>query len=150
METIMPISKTRLVIHRLADVLVGDYNIITIILGLCGVMLGLGFYYGDVSNNNYQLLTAFAPANVWAVGFILYGLIKLYQYTTKVADWVCLVNAVQGIWAWSYLLLSFVVLDTTRIAPTELMLFVPLIFEVWELAAAIFKFSTRRRRKRNL
>ena len=114
----------------------------TLLLGICGLMLGIGFLVGDAANPNYATIISFASPNTWALGFFVYSIIKLYQTINRVPHVLKIANAVQGIWAWSFIFLSFVIFDPTPIAPTEIMLLVPLVSEVWELVIDIFNFNT--------
>ena len=103
-----------------------------IILMFIGFLLAIGFAIGDVSNNtNYVLINAFAKQDVWSILFAFYGIVKLFAFIWNIPKTLTTVNSVIGVWAFNYIFLSFVVFDTTTIAPTELLLLVPTLLEFW-------------------
>lgn len=125
---------------RLAYILFSETNTIAIILGILGLLLGFGFLIGDTSNSNFQSIVHFGTHWFWAGGFLFYSAVKLCQSIISLPHWLKLSNTLTGIWAWSYILLSFIVFDKTPTAPTEYMLLVPLICELVSLTKHIFEF----------
>lgn len=110
---------------------------ITFLLGVCGISLSIGFVFMNTSNPNYTALLQLANYAAWSLGFFTYGCIKVFQALFRVPYYIKLINAAQGMWLWTYLLLSFVVFDFSPLAPTELLLFVPVLCEVWEVTINI-------------
>lgn len=105
-----------------------------IILICIGFLLAIGFLIGDVHNNsNYTLINAFANEQIWAVMFFFYAFVKLVGMLFDLPRILTTVNSVLGIWAFNYIFLSFVVFDTTKFAPTELLLLVPTLIEFWTM-----------------
>lgn len=103
-----------------------------IVLMFVGFLLFIGFMFGDVSNNsNYALINAFASSENWAILFFTYTFLKFLGFIWNVPRTISTINSVIGVWAFNYIFLSFVVFDTTSIAPTELLLLVPTLLEFW-------------------
>lgn len=109
----------------------------TIILIIASFCLSLGFFFGDAYNINYWLMYDFANRYVWGALFAVYGVIKLLALQGYVDHKVRIINGCIGLWAWNYIFLSFAVFDTTPVAPTEWLLLVPVIAEVWILMSAV-------------
>lgn len=133
---------TKTFLLRILLLIIAQIRTMSLILGLCGITLGLGFLVGDTGNPNYHSIKEFAPISFWAFGFFTYGVIKLLHSVFRVHHSVKLLNALQGIWVWTFLFLSFSIFDSTPLAPTELLLIIPIICELWEIVIAIFNFST--------
>lgn len=133
--------------ERLARVVLGDHTVIPMLLGMVALLLSAGFLISHTSNTNYYLLTEFAPFKFWAFAFFLYGAAKISSTLYRTHFIFKLVTSISGMWLWTYLMLSFVIFDITPIAPTEMMLFITGICEVWTLALSIFdsKHSHARR-----
>lgn len=123
---------------RLAQILFSETNAISVILGILGLLLGIGFIIGDTSNSNFQSIVKFGTSWFWATGFLFYGIIKVCQPIIALPHWLSVFNALTGLWGWSYILLSFIIFDKTPTAPTEYMLLVPLLCELVMLASHIF------------
>lgn len=109
----------------------------TIILSICAFCLSLGFFIGDSSNMNYTMMYEFANRYVWGALFAVYGVIKVLALQGYIDHKVRIINGCIGLWAWNYIFLSFAVFDTTSIAPTEWLLLVPVIAEIWILMSAV-------------
>lgn len=127
---------------RLATLVFVQAHTMTLLLGVCGLALSIGFILGSPTNANYSTISSFADQSIWAFWFLIYSIIKLLQPLVRVWHSIKILNALQGIWAWSFIFLSFTVFDSTPIAPTELMLVIPIICELWELVVDIFNFRT--------
>lgn len=125
---------------RLAYVLFSETHTLALILGILGVLLGIGFLTGDTTNHNFNSIISFGPYWFWAGGFLFYGIVKLCQPIISLPIWLNIFNTASGIWAWSFISLSFILFDKTPTAPTEYMLIVPLLMEVILLANHIFEF----------
>ena len=109
----------------------------TLVLAFTGLLLSLGFLIGAGNNDNYALIYSFAGPIYWSVLFFGYGLSKLYSIWYKTSQTFRLVNAADGLWAWNYIFLSFAVFDKTPMAPTELLLLVPVVADMWIAMSAI-------------
>lgn len=132
---------------RVARAVLGDHTVVTMLLGMVALLLASGFLISHTSNTNYYLLTDFASFSFWAAAFFLYGTAKITSTLYRTPFSIKLLTSVSGMWLWTYLTLSFVIFDITPIAPTEMMLFITGICEVWTLALNIFdsKHSHARR-----
>jgi hypothetical protein len=116
-----------------------------IFLGVAGFALSLGFLAGSGNNNNYQLIFSFASNYVWALLYFLYASSKIYGTFFRTRVYVKYATNIVGLWAWNYILLSFTVFDSTPVAPTEVLLAVPVIIEFWTMLATPFKSNHKRR-----
>ena len=76
--------------------------------------------------------------------FFVYSCLKIYGAFHRLNRHVRFTNSVFGLWAWNYIFLSFTVFDATPVAPTELLLAVPTVIEVWTMLAEPFKNAHRR------
>lgn len=104
-----------------------------IVLMLAGILLATGFFVGEATNQNYEMINKFASPAGWATLLIIYALIKLLSIIWIVPKSLCTMNGIFGVWVWNYVFLSFAVFDTTPIAPAELLLLLPIIVEVWAM-----------------
>lgn len=107
------------------------------LLGVAALLLGLGFIFGTGNNQNHEHLYDFASPAVWAMLFITYGSFKFLGFWFDVNHTLRIINGVVGLWCWNYVALSFIVFDETSLAPTELLLFVPVIVEAWVLLSTV-------------
>lgn len=111
----------------------------TVILLMCaGYLMVVGFLTGSVDNPNYTMMYDFANRYFWASLFFVYSVIKTVSLFFKVSLWTKLVNGMLGLWAWVYILLSFTVFDKTPIAPTEILLALPVITQSWLTLATVY------------
>lgn len=122
---------------------------LTLLLGLSGITLGIGFALGNITDLGYTAVVQFAEPIYWVIGLSVYGILKVLQALGRMPATIKLLNALQGIWAWSFLFISFSIIDTAPITPTELLLVVPILCEVWELIIAIFNFRIYPRRRKD-
>lgn len=139
---------------RIARAVLGDHNVITMLLGMAALLLAAGFLISTnvPLSHNYSLLTDLANYKFWFFAFFLYGIAKIASTLYRTPFIIKLITSVSGMWLWSYLMLSFVIFDITPIAPTEMMLFITGICEVWALALNIFdsKHTNARRETDNV
>lgn len=122
---------------------------LTLLLGISGITLGIGFALSNTTDLDYAAVVQFAPPIYWVIGLLVYGILKILQALGRMPATIKLLNALQGIWAWSFLFISFSIIDTAPITPTELLLVVPILCEVWELVVAIFNFRIYPRRRKD-
>lgn len=104
-----------------------------IVLMFAGFILAIGFFIGEATNQNYELINQFASPAGWATLLTIYALIKLLSIVWIVPRSLCMLNGIFGVWMWNYILLSFVVFDVTPIAPAELLLIIPILVEFWAM-----------------
>lgn len=123
---------------RLAE-LVQSRKTETVMLLMCaGYLMTVGFFTGTVDNTNYTMMYEFANRYFWSALFFIYALIKSVSLFFKVNLGVKLVNGMVGLWAWVYILLSFTVFDKTPMAPTEILLALPVITQSWLTLATVY------------
>jgi hypothetical protein len=108
-------------------------------VAIAALLLSVGFFTGT-TNSNYEALTELMGFNQWGTLFLVYSLIKFYRIFCAVQHtWVDIYVSAIGIWAWNYIFLSFTLFDKVPTAPTELLLFVPVMAEGWTLTSMIYK-----------
>lgn len=141
MHYIMPL---RIKIER---AILGDYRTVSNLLGLSAILLAIGFFVSDIgnANTNYALLIALAPKLFWATSFLVYGVTKILSSIYRVWLPLKIANTLYGLWLWSYIVLSFILFDKTPVAPTELILFISIVCEVWSLAIILYNRKNTRR-----
>ena len=105
----------------------------SILLLIAGVLLSFGFFFGLGTNENYQLIYSFGGTIFWGSLFAIYSIIRVLDLVTNIPRWLSVICGMVGIWAWNYIFLSFVVFDTSPMAPTEILLMLPTIAEFWAL-----------------
>lgn len=124
--------------NKFSRILLCEQAPLSFLLGILGLVAGLGFAAADYSGSNYSAILAFAPGWLWALTFVLYGVLKQVQAFVNLNKYFSIFNAVFGMWLWSYVLLSSTLFDKLKTTPTEYMLAVPLLCEVWALAAILY------------
>ena len=81
---------------------------------------------------------------------LVYGIIKISSSVSRVWLTLKITNSIYGLWLWSYVVLSFVLFDKTPVAPTELILFISIICEVWSLAIVLYNRKSNRTRRSHI
>ena len=107
------------------------------LLGLVAIVLGVGFIVGVGDNDNYAYLYQLYNGQVWGALFITYG---VFRFASLIFNTPCgfkLFLGIVGMWAWNYVALSFTVFDQSPVAPTEYLLFVPVLVEAWVLLSTV-------------
>lgn len=125
-------------IGRLSELVRGRKTETIMMLMVAGILASIGFFFGDTHMNpNYELMFGFMNHYVWSALFAFYGLIKATTLFIKTSYYLKLVNGIIGLWAWMYIFLSFTVFDKTPMAPTEMLLLMPVIIQSWLILATI-------------
>lgn len=126
-------------------------SLLPITLGVMGLLYGLGFLVGDPTvNANYYALEVFLPSWGWGVLFFSYALIKLSTPVSHLNTTMKILCSFWGLWAWNYTVFSFIILDASPIAPAELMLIAPLLFEVADLSVQLWEHKFCRRQRQGI
>ena len=107
------------------------------LLGIVAIVLGLGFIFGTGTDHNYEHLYKDYSSHFWGAIFLTYGFFKLLGLVFNIPSEVKIVNGVIGLWCWIYMALSFTVFDSTETVPTEYLLFVPVLMQVWVLLSTV-------------
>lgn len=123
---------------RLTRAILNEHTAITVLLGVLGFALGLGFTVSKTYNPNYTFLLELAPFWQWALVFFAYASSKILGVLYRTPFFVKALTTISGLWLWNYIFLSFIVFDKTPVAATELMLIVPVICEVWGFTNTIY------------
>lgn len=119
--------------YRVSILLDTRKNDVSVFLFLCGLLLSMGFAFGIGNNANYQLIYSFGGQWFWTSLFAIYSVVRLIALLVRIPVWIRALNSSIAIWAWNYIFLSFVVFDTTPIAPTEYLLLMPTLTEFWSM-----------------
>ena len=110
-----------------------------ILLAIISLLTGLGFIFGSLNNNsNYIAIQALAPAYIWAIAFIIHGIHKTLEEFYSVPIFSRVINSLVGMWLWNYIVLSFIVFDSSLSLPFEYTLITPIIIEVWYLTSLAY------------
>lgn len=109
-----------------------------IMLMLAGFLAAIGFLTGDVTNENYKLLYEFGSQYFWGTLFLVYSSIKAVSLFITTNYWVKMANGIVGLWAWLYIFLSFTVFDKTALAPTEVLLAMPVLVQSWLTLSTVY------------
>lgn len=118
---------------------------LTIGLALAGLLIGLGFLISPAKSFYYgQLLLDATESAWWGLLFIGYGLFKLSELYYKVWLWIKVSTTILATWLWFYLLLSLTVYDTRGLNPTDLLLILPIIAELFELSYQFYCVKANR------
>lgn len=128
----MPLCK------RLTNLLQSDQTMVNLVLFLMGILLALGFVIGTLTNENYAAIDMLASKYLWALGFFIYGSLKLTQCIRRVPCIIKAATSIVGMWGWNYMILSFILIDNYPMSAAELLFFVPLICELWYLSSLIY------------
>lgn len=127
--------------RRIKRLLLVEQSSIVALLGMTGFFLGLGFLLTTGNNPNYKLIEQFMPYIMWGALFTSYGITKVSQSIYRVPFRVKLLSSLIGMWAWAYVFLSFTIFDTSPVAPTEILLCIPLVCELWVTTTAFYNKS---------
>lgn len=117
---------------------------LTIGLALAGLLIGLGFLITPAKSLHYGPLLDVADSTYWGLLFIGYGLFKLSELYYKVWLWIKVSATILATWLWFYLLLSLTVYDTRALNPTDLLLILPIIAELFELSYQFYCVKANR------
>lgn len=111
----------------------------SLVLAACGWFLSFGFFLGH-TNNNYTALTDLMSFTEWGILFLLYAVVKSFRVlSSDTQNWIDIATSSVGIWAWNYIFLSFTLFDKVPTAPTEFLLFIPVLGEAWALTSIIYQ-----------
>jgi hypothetical protein len=118
-------------------------------LSMFAFLLSVGFMFGDVNvNGNYSAFSLFDTKYVWASLFFSYSVFKTLQSVVRCHPVLRIFVSVSGLWLWTYLAVSFIIFDTTPMAPAEPIILLPIICEVGYLSSLLYvlRAGTSRRR----
>jgi hypothetical protein len=124
---------------RVARLLLDGHSTITFILGLAALLISAGFVFSTpvIGEQSYVLLTNLIPFNVWGILFYSYGVLKVVLSLYRTPYVIKLVTILTGLWLWSYLVMSFVIVSDMTL-PIKFMLITPILCEVWDFSMTIF------------
>jgi hypothetical protein len=138
-------TSTELIKDRVATIVFKYSPELSMAVAIAAFLLSIGFFTGS-TNNNYDALTDLMNFWQWGALFLVYSLVKFYRiFCCLQHTWVDIYVSAIGIWAWNYIFLSFTLFDKVPTAPTELLLFIPVMAEGWTLTSMIYKNNTSNR-----
>jgi hypothetical protein len=130
--------KTRL--YKALDHISTQANTSSLWLSIMGTLLGIGFLVGDSTSFKYFPFIKLLNHNIWAAILFAYAAVKFLQAVQSVPYWVTIATSVIGAWVWNYMIFSFIFLDPQTMAPVEVLLFFPVVCEVFDLAMDIVRW----------
>ena len=86
---------------RVAAILISESKTITMLLGIIGLFLGIGFIIGDSTSEDYHPLHMLFDVYVWAIIFLLYSFLKFLVIIKKVSCRVKVFNSILPICSYS-------------------------------------------------
>ena len=141
-------SKLQQLAQKYLILLFQHTGMLPVCLGLMGTLYGIGFLVGDLHvNTNYSSLELFLSGISWGLLYLIYGIVKLAQPVSNLPSLLKISVSLWGLWAWNYTIFSFIILDTTPIAPAELILITPLLLELIDLVVQLWENKFCRRQK---
>lgn len=122
---------------KLIEVLLSDLTAISWLLGWIGIIFGFGFLFANTGPGAYHLMLSIAPANAWAIGFLVYGLLKFHACLVNKAGLPAILSSFSGLWLWCYTFASFASNPLRSIGAADMTVITIIICEVWIAAHAI-------------
>lgn len=128
---------------RIYRAIMGEHSRLNLALGLTALLLAAGFWFSSpiLTNTNYTLILQLADFDTWGTWFYIYGMLKLWAATYRSPPISKFIVSILGLWLWTYISLSFVVFDPNPLVPTETMLFITVIMELWNLTVTLHKLK---------
>jgi len=119
-----------------------------ILLTATALLLSLGFLIGNpVDQHNYIALYQLMSNMAWSFCFFVYAVIKFFQALKLIATtWTVIASMCLGVWLWSAIFVSSIILDPHAVAPTEFLLVTPLLLEVYQLAIDLYRCIQQRQK----
>lgn len=108
------------------------------ILILLGALLSFGFLISPDQNQNFDMIYQFADRDMWGFFFGVYTLGNLLYYSGNLNKHLAATINTAGLFAWNYIMLSFVFYDP-HIAPTEFLFLGVVLVQMWVLLLIINK-----------
>ncbi len=127
--------------ERLTHVLAYDLMAIKWFMGWTALLTGIGFLFFSADLSSYKLMTLTQPLWIWAVIFILFGIIRLLGCLYRVPFLIKLGSPIIGMYIWTYLFISKVIFDTSAFEVTELLSMQPVLCELWIFIQALAKYK---------
>ena len=131
-----------LLLDRLLWMLRVNHTVVSLTLFSVSGLLSLGFLLGDI--NISSSYAAYNSSISWFVVFGVYSTIKFVQALGRTPMYLRATNSILGLWLWCYLILAFIFMDPARLAPTEPMLLMPLIWELAYITSLIYIYRRLR------
>lgn len=125
--------------HRVVQILMQRSDGITFVVSVAAFLLSVGFFSYDTPYvSAYEVLSRLMPLHLWGLFFLVYGVAKAINLFFVNCLYLTVSVSAVGIWAWNYLFLSFTVFDVAPPHPAELLIFLPVLCEVWSLVSIIY------------
>lgn len=127
-------NSIKLKAFKVLDYVSMQANTSSVWLAIMAVLLAVGLITAnDTALSHFPLISIFNEV-FWAVLLVAYATVKLLQSTRPVNHCVTIFTSVLGAWIWNYMIVSFVFLDPKPLEASDLLLFVPVVCEVLDLA----------------
>lgn len=112
---------------------------VSLVLFSFGILISLGFLFGDITVGNSY--TFFSNNILWGGVFGAYALAKFTQTLGRIPICIKSLTSVLGLWLWSVLLVSFLLLDIDPMTPAEPIIIVPVLWELSYLIGLIYVYK---------
>ena len=123
---------------KILRLFLSDKTALQFVLGYIAIFCAIGCFLGTPAPNNYILLKNFFPMWGWGIAFALLAAGHISCATKVSSEELDAAVSVFGIWLWSYIVASFIIIDKTPIAPFELILLGILCGELRLLTHSLF------------
>lgn len=119
-----------------------------VLLAATAILLSIGFLVGStVDQHNYTVLYSIMSNTAWSACFFIYAVIKFLQAVKLISStWTVIASICLGIWLWSAIFVSSVLLDPHAVAPIEFLLVSPLLIESYQLALDLYRCIQQRQK----
>lgn len=123
-------------VEGVISLLLADTRPLRLLIGLCAVVFAVGLAAAKQTSGAYLLMMDHAPLALWAVGFGVYGLVRLITAVRHLPGYVTHPVMIIGLFLWVFTLVSFANNPNRAMAAADWMLVVLILIEVW-IAASI-------------
>lgn len=116
---------------------------IQIITAISGILIAFGMLNVSTLDPNCVILFDIMSKWSWSVLFLIYALSKFICCVFRVPHKICMLTSIFGVWMWNCMFLSFVIYDSSKINPTELLILIPLVSEFWIMLSSTFNKNNK-------
>jgi hypothetical protein len=127
------------------SLVLADTRPLRLIIGMCAVVFAVGLAAANGTSGAYLLLKNYAPLHLWAVGFGVYGCVRLITSIKHLPGYVTHATMFLGLFLWVFTLVSFANNPNRAMAAADWMMFVLVLIEVWISASICVEEKDDRR-----
>ena len=113
------------------SLVLADTRPLRLVIGVCAVVFAAGLAIVSQTSGAYLLMKSYAPLPLWAVGFGVYGCVRLVTSVKHLPGYVTHSTMFLGLFLWVFTLVSFANNPNRAMAAADWMLFVLILIEVW-------------------